>query len=154
MASYAAALELLAATIAANPVDPKRIYITGNSMGAYTVWYTIARWPGVFAAAVPSAGAGDPLAAKALLGTPIKAIHGDADDTVPYRGSLDMIEAIRRAGGRLAELITVDGGTHKAATPAYASDRDGNGVSDIVDWVMRQANPDPRSMIEARNLGF
>ncbi len=42
---------------------------------------------------------------------PILALHGDADAVVPYQQSVDLIKAIRSAGGD-AELITVPGGRH------------------------------------------
>src|SRR5262249_5923284 len=40
-------------------VDPKRIYITGLSMGGYGTWDLLARKPELFAAAVPICGGGD-----------------------------------------------------------------------------------------------
>jgi acetyl esterase/lipase len=42
---------------------------------------------------------------------PILALHGDADQTVPYQQSVDLTKAIKSAGGD-AELITVAGGKH------------------------------------------
>ena len=42
---------------------------------------------------------------------PILALHGDADPLVPYEQSVNLIKAIRSAGGD-AELITVPGGKH------------------------------------------
>jgi acetyl esterase/lipase len=42
---------------------------------------------------------------------PILALHGDADQLVPYQQSVNLIKAIKGAGGD-AELITVPGGKH------------------------------------------
>jgi len=42
---------------------------------------------------------------------PVLAIHGDADTTVPYEQSVDLIKALKSAGDD-AELITVAGGQH------------------------------------------
>jgi acetyl esterase/lipase len=42
---------------------------------------------------------------------PILAIHGDADQTVPYGQSVQLIKALKAAGDD-AELITVPGGKH------------------------------------------
>jgi acetyl esterase/lipase len=42
---------------------------------------------------------------------PILALHGDADQLVPYQQSVNLIKAIKSAGGD-AELITVPGGRH------------------------------------------
>ena len=42
---------------------------------------------------------------------PILALHGDADPVVPYEQSVNLVKAIKSAGGE-AELITVPGGKH------------------------------------------
>jgi acetyl esterase/lipase len=42
---------------------------------------------------------------------PILALHGDADPLVPYQQSVNLMKAIKSAGGD-AELITVPGGKH------------------------------------------
>ncbi len=47
---------------------------------------------------------------------PILALHGDADDTVPYEQSAALVKALKNAGDD-AELITVPGGQH-GFTPA------------------------------------
>jgi predicted peptidase len=80
-------------------VDPDRLYITGISTGAYGVWDAIERWPSLFAAALPLAGAGDPSHAAALAAMPIWILRGADDGEVPASGSCDMVEAIRAAGG-------------------------------------------------------
>jgi dipeptidyl aminopeptidase/acylaminoacyl peptidase len=42
---------------------------------------------------------------------PILAIHGDADDVVPYQQSVQLVAALKQAGAK-AELITVRHGEH------------------------------------------
>ena len=42
---------------------------------------------------------------------PILALHGDSDPLVPYEQSVNLIKALRSAGGD-AELITVPGAKH------------------------------------------
>jgi acetyl esterase/lipase len=42
---------------------------------------------------------------------PVLAIHGEADEVVPYRQSFQLIQALKDAGAK-AELITVAGGKH------------------------------------------
>jgi acetyl esterase/lipase len=42
---------------------------------------------------------------------PVLAIHGDADDVVPYTQSVQLIDALKQAGVK-AELMTVTGGKH------------------------------------------
>ncbi|MFM7411593.1 MAG: alpha/beta fold hydrolase, partial [Planctomycetota bacterium] len=49
----AAALAALDAVLAREPVDPRRIYLTGLSMGGYGSWELAARHPDRFAAVLP-----------------------------------------------------------------------------------------------------
>jgi pimeloyl-ACP methyl ester carboxylesterase len=80
-------------------IDAKRRYVAGISGGGYGSWYFIGTRPEMFAAAIPICGAGDPALAKNMVHVPIWAFHGSKDRNVPVRGSRDMIEAIKKAGG-------------------------------------------------------
>jgi predicted peptidase len=51
---------------ATQPVDGRRLYLVGLSMGGYGTWDLISRWPQRFAAAVPICGGGDPAQTPAL----------------------------------------------------------------------------------------
>jgi predicted peptidase len=79
-------------------IDQLRLYITGISMGGYGVWDAIERWPTVFAAAIPVAGAGDPTHVAALVQTPLWAFQGSADTIVPAAAADDIIQAMTQAG--------------------------------------------------------
>lgn len=46
---------------------------------------------------------------------PIRFIHGDADDTVPYQNALSAVENLRANGGTNIELITLEGKNHATA---------------------------------------
>jgi predicted peptidase len=54
------ALDILAEVQKDYKVDPKRIYLTGLSMGGYGTWSLAARYPERWAAIVPVCGGGDP----------------------------------------------------------------------------------------------
>jgi predicted peptidase len=69
-------------------------------MGGDGTWKTAAIHPNLFAAIVPICGSGDSDDAKVLAGIPLWAFHGAKDETVPVEDSLQMIEAIRKAGGK------------------------------------------------------
>jgi predicted peptidase len=78
-------------------VDPKRVYLTGVSMGGEGTWSLAAAHPDRWAAIVPVCGGGDPRTAAKIKHIPCWCFHGDADE--PER-SRAMIRAIKRAGGR------------------------------------------------------
>lgn len=101
--------------------DPRRIYLTGHSMGGHGTWHLGVTFPDRFAAIAPSAGwisfwsyAGgvreqDPSPVQAMLqratspsdtlalaqnlaGLGVYILHGDADDNVPVRQARQMRE--------------------------------------------------------------
>ncbi len=61
-ANLAMANEIVKGILKKHPVDATRLYLTGFSNGACGVWELLEREPGVWAAAAPMAGAGDPSA--------------------------------------------------------------------------------------------
>ena len=81
------------------PIDEKRIYVMGLSMGGYGTWDIIARFPNKFAAAVPICGGGDENTAETIKNIPIWAFHGTKDKAVKVSRSQNMIAAIKKAGG-------------------------------------------------------
>jgi len=94
------ALELVGALQQEYPqIDPKRIYVTGLSMGGFGTWDVIQRKPDLFAAAVPVCGGGDVSKAERIAYIPIWAFHGAEDWLVIPKWSRDMIKAIQEAGG-------------------------------------------------------
>jgi predicted peptidase len=100
------------------PIDPKRIYITGLSMGGFGTWDAIARRPDLFAAAVPVCGGGDESTAPKISKIPIWAFHGSKDPAVKVAQTLRMVEALRKAGGDPGITI-YPGEGHASWVPAY-----------------------------------
>jgi predicted peptidase len=80
------------------PVDSNRIYITGLSMGGYGTYDAIERYPNLFAAAVPVCGGGDASKAPSIAHIPIWIVHGAEDPAVNPLYSLDMLQALTKAG--------------------------------------------------------
>ncbi len=77
--------------------DTSRYYVTGLSMGGFGTWDLIMRHPDRFAAAMPICGGADVEMAEALIDKPIWTFHGSNDYTVPYKGTSDMVDAIKEA---------------------------------------------------------
>ena len=80
-------------------IDPKRIYLTGYSMGGFGTFLAAAEYPDLFAAIAPICGGGDPSDAVSYRNLPVWAFHGDKDPSVPMQESVQMVDAIRKAGG-------------------------------------------------------
>lgn len=79
-------------------VDTNRIYITGLSMGGFGTFDALARYPDLFAAAVPVCGGGDPSKANLFTHVPVWIFTGAEDPAVAPQLSLDMAEALTKAG--------------------------------------------------------
>lgn len=125
-------LALLDDIRAREPVDERRLYVAGLSMGAMGTFELLARRPGVFAAAIPICGGGNPLLAP-IYGpsTAMWLFHGDADVVVPVTLSRQMAEAIRQSGNRNLRYTEYAGVNHDSWTPAFAE-------PELLKWLFRQ----------------
>lgn len=117
-------------------VDESRIYLTGLSMGGAGSWYLAEAHPELFAAVVPICGYADPRLGfperiQVLKEVPIWAFHGEADDVVPLRGSLDLVEELRKHDGNV-KLTTYPGVGHDSWTETYEN-------PDLYDWLLAQS---------------
>jgi predicted peptidase len=115
------------------PVDTRRLYITGLSMGGFGVWDAIQRHPDRFAAAVPICSGGDPAYAGKIKQVPIWAFHGDSDAAVKPNRSREMIEALKEAGGT-PKYTEYEKTGHDSWTKTYADPH-------MYEWVFAQKRP-------------
>lgn len=84
-------------------IDTQRVYVMGLSMGGMGTFEILYRMPGVFAAAIPICGAGVPEAAATYAAqTPLWVFHGALDQVVAPRQSVEMVDALLKAGARPA----------------------------------------------------
>lgn len=91
-------MELIRQSIKNLPVDTNRIYITGLSMGGFGTYDAIERFPHLFAAAVPVCGGGDVSKAAVISHVPIWIFLGSEDAAVNPLYSLEMLQALTKAG--------------------------------------------------------
>lgn len=124
-------LELLAHINKTYNVDRDRIYLTGLSMGGYGSWRLAADHPQMFAAVAPICGAGDPKDGEALTKLPIWAWHGTEDRAVPHKRSVEMVDAIKAAGGTKVRFTSLAHIGHFSWQAAYQS-------SDLYSWLDKQ----------------
>lgn len=124
-------LELLAHITETYHVDTDRIYLTGLSMGGYGTWRLAADHPEMFAAAVPICGSGNAKDGAKLASMPIWAWHGTEDRAVPHQRSVDMVEAIKAAGGTKIRFTSLAHIGHFSWQAAYQS-------NDLYSWLDKQ----------------
>ena len=110
--------------------DKDRISVTGLSMGGYATWDLMCTFPDYFSCGAPICGGGCPGRAFCLKGNKFRVYHSIDDSIVPYKYSVDMVNAAR-ANGALVDFITYDKFDHGAWLPAY---RD----TDLIEWLVAQ----------------
>lgn len=125
-----AVLALCAETTEKQPVDPKRFYVTGISMGGFATWDALGRAPDRIAAAIPICGGGDPDLVKRYEKISIWAFHGEADPVVPVSATKDMVAALAKAGIR-SQASYYTGVEHDSWTRTYKD-------PDVIRWLLDQ----------------
>ncbi len=103
---------------AAYDVDPRRVYLTGLSMGGFGSWSLACHQAERFAAIAPICGGGPWYLADRLKDTPVWAFHGAQDGVVPARLSKEMVGAVKRTGGD-AKLTVYPEANHDSWTATY-----------------------------------
>ncbi|MDB4703992.1 prolyl oligopeptidase family serine peptidase, partial [Akkermansiaceae bacterium] len=123
-------IELLNESIKKLPVDKKRIYVTGLSMGGFGTWDIVQRMPKIFAAAMPVCGGGDAELASEIKTVPIWVFHGGSDNVVKTKRSQDMVTALEKVGSKV-KYTEYEGVGHNSWDRTY---RDENALR----WLFHQ----------------
>lgn len=124
-------MEALEDVLAKYPVDPDRIYITGQSKGGHGTWGTILENPHRFAAAAPICGPVGSVDMKPLTHLPIWIFHGNADETVDVGISRRVFNDLLAVGAQPG-YTEFPGVGHSSWLPAYAMDS-------LWDWMFNQS---------------
>jgi predicted peptidase len=150
--------------------DPKRVYLTGFSMGAGGVYRLAARFPERFAALVAIAGqvevdtlwgpektaidrrtnvyvnASDPFAALAdrIRGTPTRIFHGETDDVISVTQSRRLFAALKNIDAKVQYTEYPDTHHGPAAEKTYADES-------LVTWLLSQRRTAPSAELRERN---
>ena len=99
-------IAVLDSLIDCGAVDSTRVYICGISMGGFGTWDALQRWPEKFAAAIAICGGGDPACAEAMKDIPVYIFHGLQDGVVMPSRSIQMYDALQKAGNKETVLVT------------------------------------------------
>ncbi len=122
-------------------VDPKRLYLTGQSMGGFGAWAMALKYPARFAALVPVASGYDVTADMVppnicdLKAVPIWVFHGALDDSVPPDQVTAMVQALQACSGNVRFTLYPDADHLGSSNRAYAD-------PDLYDWLLQQSLPD------------
>lgn len=111
-------------------VDTDRLYVTGLSMGGYGTIRLVAHYPQKFAAAIPICGGGWSNYGRSLAPVPMWFFHGDADQAVPVERSIEVVRAMRLAGGQ-PRLTVYSGIGHDSWTETYNN-------PEVYQWLLKQ----------------
>jgi predicted peptidase len=111
-------------------LDPRRIYVSGLSMGGFGAWKLVASKPERFAALVPVCGGGDPNWAQRLRDVPTWAFHGAEDSVVSVRHTQSMVDALRAVGAPIRFTLYPDVG-HESWAQTYEN-------PELYEWLLGQ----------------
>ncbi len=125
--------DLLTEAIAGLNIDPRRIYLTGLSMGGFGTWHMAAEYPRRFAAIVPICGGmawmyGFPERVSEMACIPTWVFHGAKDSVVPLGASQAMVARLNACGGDVRFTIYPDA-DHDSWTETYNN-------PELYDWLL------------------
>ncbi len=129
-APFKALKELIDTYLTYPYIDKSRVYIMGLSMGGMATYDMVARFPDIFAAAIPICGAVEPERLEGLEGVSFRIFHGDADTTVPVECSRKAYKALKKSRCKV-EYFEFPGCGHGSWNPAFSKD-------DFMDWLFKQ----------------
>lgn len=130
-------------------IDPKRVYITGLSMGGEGTWFAMAADPTIYAAGAPVCGRGSRIDGGNIAKSGIKvwAFHGDADTSIEFEGDWNAIGGFRAYNKTLNRPVNYnirisiyEGVGHNCWDRAYRSDHIYHPVS-MYEWFLKNPKP-------------
>lgn len=115
-------------------VDPKRIYVTGLSMGGYGTFDLAATSPQRFAAIAPLAGGENPDIAARLKTIPAWLFHGGDDSVVRTQFSTDIADKMKALGATEVKLTVYPKVGHDKWELTYED-------PDLYSWFLKHSLP-------------
>jgi predicted esterase len=100
-------------------VDPRRIYVTGLSMGGFSTFDLGALYPDRIAAIAPLSAGENPDIAERLKTVPVWIFHGAEDPIVSPRDSIEIAARLVKMGGE-AKITVLPGVGHEGWDKLYA----------------------------------
>jgi predicted peptidase len=125
-----AAMAALDDVVASYKVDPRKISLTGLSMGGAGTWSIATMFPDKFSAIVPICGRGRPEGVEPIKGLPTWVVVGDEDGQATVQNARNMAQALRDAGATPRQ-------TEYRAVGHNSWDRAYNDAS-LIEWLISQ----------------
>ena len=122
--------ELMQKILRDYPVQRKRVYVGGLSMGGMGTFEIVGRNPKMFAAAFPICGGGAPSIAPELSKITWWVFHGGRDDVIPPEHSQRMVDALRASNAKVKFTLYPEA-NHNSWDPAFAE-------SELLPWLFSQ----------------
>lgn len=114
-------------------VDIERICLVGISLGAYGAWNFAMQRPKLFSSIVSIAGGAMlPKYANYISHIPAYIVHGELDKEVSVRESVEISEALVKAGGKV-ELMVIPNMGHEICTKIFE-------CSELYKWIEKNTN--------------
>ena len=114
--------------------DPRRLYLSGFSMGGAGAYQIAARWPERFAALVAIAGfvpTDHADLVKRIRHIPLRIFHGASDERVPVDGARQLAAELKQAGAPAEYLEYSDTRHGPTAEKTYAD-------ASVIEWLLSQ----------------
>ena len=117
-------VDIVRKTMEKYPIDEKKVFVMGISMGGYGSWDTLARHSDLFVGGFICCGGADDTKAEIFKDLKIFTYHGDLDDMVPVTGTRNVVAAIKAARGDKITYREYEGMNHWTWDRAYAEYED------------------------------
>ncbi len=117
--------------------DPKRVYLSGFSMGGAGVYGVAARWPERFAALLAIGGpvpADDAPLVSRLKRIPLRIVHGTDDERVPVAGARRLAADLKKADAPVTYVEFPETRHGPSAERTY-------GDPSVLAWLLSQHKP-------------
>lgn len=119
-------------------IDPKKINVTGFSMGGDGAWALAVAHHEIFAAVAPVGSYSNFPVAMSLKDTPVWVFHGQDDTVCPIANDIAMIQALQEAGSATVKFTVWPQADHmQSCTLTYQNAPD----DDLYQWFAKQALP-------------
>ena len=123
-----AVMNLLKEALKAYHVDPRKVAVTGFSMGGAGTWHFAARFPETFSAAIPVAGR--PPADAGRWRMPVFAVHSTRDEVVPIGPASSRIAELKGMGVN-AQIVVLETPSH------FQTNLFADGLKQAVPWLKK-----------------